>query len=96
MLCVGTTEAPFAVAHLAAGEDVELRIFVDKYLVEVFANGRQAVVTAYMGYQAANGLRLYSYGGPATVKRVVIQRMRSTTQGFFAARQNGIWEPQIS
>ena len=40
---VGTTEAPFAVADLPAGEDVELRIFVDKYLVEVFANGRQAL-----------------------------------------------------
>ena len=42
---IGTTEAPFAVADLAPGEDVELRIFIDKYLIELFANGRQAVVT---------------------------------------------------
>ena len=95
MLRVGTTEAPFAVADIAPGEDVELRIFVDKYLVEVFANGRQAVVTAYMAYQAANGLRLYTYGAATTVKTVEIRRMRSTNQGFFAARESRIWEPQL-
>lgn len=93
-LRVGTTEAPFAVAELAPGEDVELRIFIDKYLVEVFANGRQAVVAAHMEYQTARGLRLYTYGGSTTVRRVDIHRMRATTQGFFAARQNRIWEPQ--
>jgi sucrose-6-phosphate hydrolase SacC (GH32 family) len=39
-LRVGTTEAPFSIADLPKGEDVELRIFIDKYLVEVFANGQ--------------------------------------------------------
>lgn len=93
MLRVGTTEAPFAVTDLAPGEDIELRIFIDKYLVEVFANGRQAVVTAYMEYQAANGLWLYTYGGPTTVRTVEIRRLRATNQGFLAARENRIWEP---
>lgn len=60
--------APFAVADLAADEDVELRIFIDKYLVEVFVNGRQAVIAAYMGYKAAPGLNLYTYGGATTIK----------------------------
>ena len=31
-ICLGETEVPFAVADLPEGEDVELRIFVDKYL----------------------------------------------------------------
>jgi sucrose-6-phosphate hydrolase SacC (GH32 family) len=93
MLRVGTTEAPFAVADLPPGEDVELRIFIDKYLVEVFANGRQAVVTAYMDYRAANGLRLYSYGGPTTIKTVEIRQLKATNEGFFAARESRIWEP---
>ena len=43
-LRIGNTEAPFSVFDLPEGEDVELRIFIDKYLVEVFANNRQAVV----------------------------------------------------
>ena len=40
---LGTTEAPFAVSDLPAGDDFELRIFIDKYLVEVFVCDRQAV-----------------------------------------------------
>lgn len=39
-LRLGNTEAPFAVADLPHGEDLTLRIFIDKYLVEVFANDR--------------------------------------------------------
>ena len=48
-LRLGTTEAPFSIANLPAGEDVVLRIFIDKYLVEVFANDhvRTAVNRAY-------------------------------------------------
>ena len=34
-LLVGRTEAPFAVSDLPEGEDVEIRIFLDKYLVDV-------------------------------------------------------------
>ncbi|MEZ4863617.1 MAG: glycoside hydrolase family 32 protein [Caldilineaceae bacterium] len=92
-LRIGATEAPFAVVDLAQGEDVVLRIFVDKYLVEVFANDRQAVVAAHMAYKAANGLNLYTYGGSTTVKQVEIWRLKATNQGFFAARENRIWEP---
>ena len=39
-LRIGTTESPFAVADLPETEALELRIFVDKYVVEVFANER--------------------------------------------------------
>ena len=49
-LRVGTTEAPFPIADLPAGEDVELRIFIDKYVVEVFANDRQAVAASHANY----------------------------------------------
>jgi sucrose-6-phosphate hydrolase SacC (GH32 family) len=94
-LRVGTAEAPFAVADLAPGEDVELRIFIDKYLVEVFANGRQAVVAAHLRYRAANGLNAYTFGAPTTIKRVEIWRLKSANQGFLEARQTRIWEPEI-
>jgi len=42
-LRVGMVNAPF---ELKPGEDLTLRIFTDKNLVEVFANDRQAAVTA--------------------------------------------------
>ena len=92
-LRVGTTEAPFAVADLPEGEDVELRIFIDKYLVEVFANHRQAVVGAHMDYHSANGLNAYTYGDPTTIRQIEIWKLKSTNQGFFEARENRIWAP---
>lgn len=90
-LRVGATEAPFAVAELPDGEDLVLRIFIDKYLVEVFANDRQAAVAACMDYQSATGLNFYTYGDPTTIRQVDIWKMRSTNQGFLAARQNRNW-----
>ncbi len=98
-LCVGDTEAPFAVADLPAGEDLELRIFVDKYLVEVFANGRQAALSVFMGYRAGgNQMRGYVFGrsdkvAPTTFRSVEIWKLKPTNQGFFEARANPIWQP---
>ncbi|MEM7531282.1 MAG: glycoside hydrolase family 32 protein [Chloroflexota bacterium] len=93
-LMLGTTQAPFAVADLPEGEDLELRIFIDKYMVEVFANDRQAALTAHMDYQAAQGMRLYTYGDPTTLRQVDIWRMKATNQGFMEALENRIWEPE--
>jgi sucrose-6-phosphate hydrolase SacC (GH32 family) len=90
---VGETEAPFAVTDLPAGEDVELRIFIDKYLVEVFAGGRQAMVAANMDWQAASGFDAYTWGAPTTIKKVEIWKMKPTNQGYLDARASRIWKP---
>jgi beta-fructofuranosidase len=92
-LRVGGTEAPFAVSDLPAGEDVELRIFVDKYLVEVFVNGRQAMVAADMDWQTESGFDAYAWGAPTTIKKVEIWKMKPTNQGYLKAQENPIWEP---
>ena len=93
---LGTTEAPFAVADLPDGENVELRIFIDKYIVEVFVNNRQSVVVAYMDYQAANGFKAYVYGGPTKIRQVEIWELNATNKGFLEARESKIWEPEKS
>jgi sucrose-6-phosphate hydrolase SacC (GH32 family) len=93
-LRVGTTESPFAVADLPAGEDVELRIFVDKYLVEVFANDRQAVVASYAAHQGKPDLNAFTVGAPTAIKKVEIWKLQSTNQGFREAQKNRIWEPE--
>ena len=90
-LRVGETDAPFAVSDLPQGEDVEIRIFVDKYLVEVFVNERQAMVATYQEYEAASELRAYSYGAPTVFRSVEIWKMKATNQGFLAARDSRIW-----
>jgi beta-fructofuranosidase len=54
---------------LAAGEPLKLRIFVDKSVVEVFANGRQAVMRrVYPSLPKSTGVALYSIGGETRVK----------------------------
>ena len=72
---------------------MELRIFIDKYIVEVFANGRQAMITAHMDYRGKTGLNAYSFGDPTTIKSIEIWKLKPTNQGFLKARQNRIWEP---
>ena len=90
-LRVGSTEAPFSVGELDEGEDLVLHIFVDKYLVEVFVNDRQAVANAYMDYLSASYLRPYSFHESTTLRKVEIWRLRATNQGFFEARDSRIW-----
>ena len=89
---VGRAEAPFRADELDADEDLVLRVYVDKYLVEVFVNDRQAVVACCMDYQAANGIRAYSFYEATTFSRVDIWRLRATNQSFFAARDSRVWQ----
>ena len=55
--------APF---ELKDGERLNLRIFVDKSVVEVFANNREAIARRiYPSRQDSVGVRLFSNGGDA-------------------------------
>ena len=54
--------------ELEADEPLELRVFVDKSVVEVFANGRQAVMRrVYPTREDSVGVTLFSNGGPTRV-----------------------------
>lgn len=93
-LRLGNTEAPFAVADLPPGEDVTLSIFVDKYLVEVFANDRQAMIAAHMDWRGKPRLDALTFGDPTAIKTVEIWRLKPTNQGLLEARKNRTWEPR--
>ena len=57
--------APF---ELRDGEPLKLRIFVDKSVVEVFANGRQAIARRiYPSRQNSTGVKVFSAGGDTHV-----------------------------
>jgi sucrose-6-phosphate hydrolase SacC (GH32 family) len=90
---VGGTEAPFSVSELPDGEDLSLRLFIDKYLVEIFINDRQALVSAHLDSGDRKGLNGYSFGDPVTVKKIEVWKLRSTNQGFIKAMQDRKWEP---
>ncbi len=87
---VGASEAPFAVADLPAGEDVEIRIFIDKYLVEVFVNDRQAVVGWHDDWRGKTKLHAYSYIAPTEIKQLAIWPLKSTNAGFLKALESGV------
>jgi beta-fructofuranosidase len=73
-LKVGKVNAPF---EPKKGEDVTLRVFLDKNLVEVFANDRQAAVAACKYVPDSLGILLFSNGGDASVKDVQGWKMKS-------------------
>ena len=54
--------------ELPTGEPLRLRVFVDRSVVEVFANGRQSVMRRiYPSRPDSLGVKLFSHGGPVTV-----------------------------
>ena len=57
--------------ELNANENLQLRIFVDKSVVEVFANNRQAIMRRiYPGRSDSTDVRLFARGGSASVRRL--------------------------
>lgn len=71
---VGTTKAPFT---LKDGEDLTLRVFIDKNLVEVFINDRQAAVYVTPDIRENPNIHLFAEGGEATVKSLKAWKMNS-------------------
>lgn len=92
---LGGAEAPFSVAALPKGEPVELRIFIDKYLVEVFVNDRQAMIAAHMNWRGKTSLNGYSFGDPTTLKALEMWKLKPCNEGFLEARKSRIWEPAV-
>jgi sucrose-6-phosphate hydrolase SacC (GH32 family) len=73
-LKVGTIEAPFEVRE---GDDLRLSVFIDKNLVEVFANDRQAVVLAHDQVSANPSIRLFTKEDDAVVESIRAWRMET-------------------
>ena len=77
-LRVGYVHPPF---ELTDGEDLNLRIFIDKSMVEVFANDRQAAVAWHEYHPQDLHVRLFSNGGDVKVKRISSWKMKSIHAG---------------
>lgn len=67
-----------APVYLAPGETLKLRVFIDKSVVEVFANGRQVVaVRVYPSLAESVGISLRAQGQDATLSRLDAWQMKS-------------------
>ena len=63
-----TEDAPFA---LKQGEKVHLRIFLDKSMLEVFANGRQCITQViYPSLKDAIGVQVFADDAPVKVETI--------------------------
>ena len=66
-LTIGRRNIESAPFELKAGEPLVLRVFVDRSLVEVYANDRQAIARAVYPTLGGTGIRLFSEGGDIKV-----------------------------
>ena len=67
-----------APVFLEEGEPLRLRVFIDRSVVEVFANGRQCVaVRVYPGREDSTGVSLRAQGSSAQLRSLSAWRMRS-------------------
>ena len=61
-------EAPFS---LSEHQPLELRVFIDRSVIDVFANDRQAITRrVYPTGQTSDGVRLFCSGGNASFTRI--------------------------
>jgi beta-fructofuranosidase len=91
---LGELQVPFDVNELANDEDIELCIFVDKYIVEIFINDKQAAVNDYMDYKDFMGFYAFSAGDDMLIKELNIWKVKPTNDGFLKAKKNPIWQPE--
>ena len=73
-LSIGKINPPF---ELKAGEELTLRIFIDKNLVEVFANDRQAAVVSHASIRKNPNIKIFTKDKDLFVKEIHTWKMKS-------------------
>lgn len=76
-LSIGSINPPF---ELREGEDLTLRVFIDKNLVEVFANDRQAAVVANKNIRENPNISLITEDADLMVDEIKAWKMKSIYQ----------------
>jgi sucrose-6-phosphate hydrolase SacC (GH32 family) len=76
-LGVASIEPPF---ELRADEDLTLRVFLDKNIVEVFANDRQAAVVAHEHIRKNPNISVFTKDADLEVKEVLVWKINSIYQ----------------
>lgn len=66
---------------LADGETLKLRIFVDKSVTEVYANGHTCLTRVVHGDPNDRGLELFSHGGPSRLKSLEAWELKEKEEG---------------
>ncbi|UCC23035.1 MAG: GH32 C-terminal domain-containing protein, partial [Planctomycetota bacterium] len=76
-ISIGKINPPF---ELEEGEDLTLRVFIDKNLVEVFANERQAAAVAHEYIREHPNISLFTKDAPVKIKEVRTWKMHPSNK----------------
>ena len=63
--------------ELKADEELTLRVFLDKSIIEVFVNDRQAAIAPHMHAPENLGVSIFSKGGDVAIKEAKGWKMKS-------------------
>jgi beta-fructofuranosidase len=75
----GTDKRADLIGHFDLnGEDFKLHIFIDKALIQAYANDQKTITTwAYPSLEESKGLQIWSDGGDAKIKSMQVWEMKS-------------------
>ena len=89
---VGNTQAPFNLGDIENTKYLKVRIFVDKFLIEVFVGDIQSVVGSYFDFKKNNYFSAFSFGSSLLIDTIKIWHMKSVNLGYQKAQKNKIWK----
>ena len=90
---LGNAETEFPISQLGKDENLEIRIFIDKYLVEVFIGDRTTLVGSYLGNPLSHRLDGFTVGRSTRIRSLETWKLKPTNAGFHQAQQNPQWRP---
>jgi len=90
---LGNAETEFPISQLGKDENLEIRIFIDKYLVEVFIGERTTLVGSYLGNTLSHRLDGFTVGRSTRITSLETWKLKPTNSGFHQAQQNPQWRP---
>ena len=93
---MGKKIVPFNYDLVSTKPVFDLRIFVDKYLVEVFFDEYLFASAIYLDYIKGNEFRVYAYGNNLNINTIEFWQLQKCNQGFLEAKENLIWQPDTS
>ncbi|GAC1548540.1 MAG: glycoside hydrolase family 32 protein [Herpetosiphon sp.] len=78
----GATDMFFAPLVLAQGETLQLQVFLDRSIVEVFANGHCITARIYPSRSDSVGVKLFAHGGHATLLHLDVWQLAPIEYGM--------------
>ena len=90
-ILVGSTKASLDFQNLYKTKNIEITIFIDHFLIEVFINDIQSVVGIYEKFENKNQINAYSFNGSFIIEKILIWKLKKINSGYKKAKKNKIW-----